>query len=116
MREFETGATRDDETGKFDFEGYLSPAVLWEFARYMEGHGHLADGSTRASDNWQKGIPTDAYMKSLLRHVMDLWLLHRGYSFERPENGEHVDPDEAFGGAMFNLQGLWKNYLESGEV
>lgn len=116
MREFETGATRDDATGKFDFEGYLSPAVLWEFARYMEGHGHLADGSTRASDNWQKGIPTDEYMKSLLRHVFDLWMLHRGYQPVRPENGEEVDAHEALGGALFNLQGLWHNYTQDGGI
>src|SRR2546428_11507797 len=35
------------------------------------------DGSYRDSDNWQLGIPKEAYMKSLLRHVMELWLGHR---------------------------------------
>lgn len=115
MRQFETGATRDDADGKYDFEGYLSPLVLNEFAAYMEQHGHLADGSTRASDNWQKGIPKDELMKSLLRHIMDIWLLHRGYTTHRPEDGKEVEWFDALGGAFFNLQGLWLALLEEEE-
>lgn len=112
MREFDSGATRDDADGKLDFEGALSPAVLWEFASYMEQHGHLADGSTRTSDNWQKGIPQDELMKSLIRHIMDLWLLHRGYTVTRPEDGKPVDWHGALGGAFFNLQGYWLGLLK----
>lgn len=36
-----------------------------------------ADGQIRASDNWQKGIPIDAYMKSMFRHFMAVWEGHR---------------------------------------
>lgn len=107
MRDFESGATRDDDTGKLDFEGYLSPEVLYEFAMYMEEHGHLPDGSTRASDNWKKGIPQDELLKSLLRHVMDIWLLHRNIDYVRPESDERPSEWEAFAGAFFNLQALW---------
>jgi len=32
MRQFESGATRDTEDGKLDYEGFLSPAVLLRFA------------------------------------------------------------------------------------
>ncbi len=78
MREFTTGATRDTDEGKYDFEGFLSPIVLVRYAEYMHKHRVQADGAVRDSDNWQKGIPSEAYMKSLLRHVMDVWLLHRG--------------------------------------
>lgn len=115
MRKFESGATRDDADGKYDFEGFLSPAVLWEFAHYMDQHAHLPDGSTRASDNWQNGIPREELVKSLLRHVMDLWMLHRGYGFDRPESGEPVTWEDALGGAFFNLQALWFALLEEAE-
>jgi hypothetical protein len=114
MRHFESGAVRDLDDGKFDFEGYLSPNVLTEFARYMHKHGETAEGR-RDSDNWQKGFGQDVLMKSLLRHVMDLWMLHRGYNQERPENDEPVEWSEALGGALFNLMALWHERLQAGE-
>lgn len=77
MREFETGATRDSEEGKFDYEGFLSPLVLERFAAYMHEHRKQADGKLRDSDNWQKGIPRDAYMKSAWRHFFAWWKGHR---------------------------------------
>ncbi len=109
-REFDTGATRDTDADKLDFEGAVSPSVLWEFAKYMRKHTIDSDGNERSSDNWQKGFPDEVLMKSLLRHVMDLWLMHRGYDVERPESGESVTWDDAFGGAFFNLQAMWHQY------
>lgn len=79
MRTFDTGATRDSDTDKLDPEGFLSPVVIERFCEYMHKHRFQADGQMRDSDNWQKGIPRDAYMKSLWRHVLDLWLEHRGF-------------------------------------
>lgn len=112
IRSFATGATRDADTGKYDYEGFLDPAVLEAFAAYMHQHRHQSDGGLRASDNWQKGIPTDVYMKSLVRHLMDLWLLHRGHDVVRPENGEVVTLEGTLGGLMFNVQGIWHNALK----
>ena len=77
MRTFDTGATRDDETSKLDFEGFLSPAALAAFAAYMHKHRVQADGALRDSDNWQRGIPLTAYMKSAWRHFFEWWRLHR---------------------------------------
>lgn len=77
MREFESGANRDSDEAKLDYEGCLSPNVLMRFAEYMREHQHTASG-LRDSDNWQKGIPLKVYMKSLSRHYMDLWLFRRG--------------------------------------
>ena len=48
MRKFETGATRDEEIGKYDFEGFLAPTVLVRFAEYMHKHRIQADGNIRA--------------------------------------------------------------------
>jgi len=56
MREFISGATRDDSEGKNDYEGYLSPLVLRRFGDYMTLHRKQADGKLRDSDNWQKGM------------------------------------------------------------
>lgn len=100
MRTFETGATRNTEEGKVDFEGCLSPLVLEEFAKFMLKHETLADGSKRTSDNWQKGIPADVYMKSLLRHVMDVWKKHRTGNYHPQEM------KDALCAVLFNTQGL----------
>lgn len=115
-RTFDTGASRDTDDGKLDFEGALNPEVLHAFVVYMASHSTMTDGSTRSADNWQKGFPEDVIVKSLLRHVMDLWRLHRGAWVERPEDGKVVDWTDALGGAMFNLQALWLSGLSEGWI
>ena len=106
MRKFETGATRDDDKDKLDFEGFFSPPVLQEFAHYMHKHRKQADGSLRASDNWQKGIPRIDYMKSGWRHFFDWWVGHR-----------NDEPDmEAACALMFNLQGYMHEVLLGRDV
>ena len=65
VRTFGTGATRDLDANKLDFEGFLSPLVVERYAQHMHKARKMADGSMRASDNWQLGIPGAAYMKSL---------------------------------------------------
>ena len=97
MRTFETGATRDDEGEKLDYEGFLSPRVLHDYAMYMHTHRKQADGELRASDNWQKGMSFDVYMKSLIRHVMTAWEAHR--------NGDMFKSGEALYGVLFNAMG-----------
>ena len=53
MHHFGTGATRDSDANKLDFEGFLSPPALEAYAEYMHRHRFQADGVVRASDNWQ---------------------------------------------------------------
>ncbi len=98
MRQFETGATRDSDDDKFDYEGFLSPHALRRFAEYMHKHRHQADGKLRASDNWQKGIPLRQYMKSAWRHFMDLWLALRADDWDNAE--------ESACALLFNVQGI----------
>ena len=100
MRVFKGGSTRDDDTGKIDYEGYLHPLVLQRYGQYMLKHQTQADGNKRASDNWQrgKGIPTQAYIKSDLRHVIDVWLEHRGYA-------SRDGLEDALCAEMFNTMG-----------
>ncbi len=77
MREFDSGATRSDDKDKLDFEGFLSPQVLFRYAQYLHKHRVQADGKLRDSDNWQKGMPISTYMKSKFRHFMDTWQSYR---------------------------------------
>jgi hypothetical protein len=90
MRTFESGATRDTGMSKPDYEGFLSPEVLVAFGEYMLSHQRQSDGSLRESDNWQKGIPLNVYMKSLFRHVVDLWRMHRNPDVEIFDKGKQV--------------------------
>lgn len=105
-REFDTGATRDSDTDKLDYEGFLSPIVLESFAQYMHKNRTMRDGTVRDSDNWQLGIPQDAYIKSLFRHFMDLWLMHRKYETD-------ADIKETLNAILFNTQGYLHELLKN---
>ena len=98
MRTFKSGAIRDDEEGKIDIEGHLSPLALMKFCEYMHHHRNTADG-LRNSDDWQKGMPPSSYMKSLMRHFMDVWLTHRGWYTE-------AILSDALCGIIFNAMGM----------
>jgi len=91
MREFKTGATRNNDDNKLDYEGFLSPLVLKRYAEYMNKHRLQEDGSLRDSDNWQLTYGEDHYaicMKSLTRHFMDIWLHQRGEGEQAQEDLE----------------------------
>ena len=115
VRQFDTGANRDAEDGKYDYAGFFDPAVLHAFSGYMHACRELPDGSMRSGGNWKNGIPFDSYMASMLRHVMDLWLIHEGHEAVRPETGEEVTLDDALGGILFNVQGYWSEMLKNGQ-
>jgi hypothetical protein len=105
IRKFETGATRDTDTGKFDYEAFLSPVVLERYAEYLHKHRVQPNGDIRPGDNWQKGIPQDVYMKSMVRHMIDTWKLHRGYPATDWKTKEPVDIEDALCGVLFNTMG-----------
>ena len=111
IRKFETGATRDTSANKNDYEGFLSPLVIEAFGDYMSENRVQKDGSLRASDNWQKGIPKDVYVKSAFRHFMQFWKLHRGLACV-DENGKPVDLKHAVGGLLFNIMGYMHESLK----
>jgi hypothetical protein len=122
MRTFETGATRNDDANKLDYEGFEHPEVKRCFAEYMHEHRVQADGTLRASDNWQKGIDKSTYMKSLCRHVEDLHALHRGCKRLAPEDGHVLTVQELCCAIRFNVNGylfedlgLRKGKIKDGE-
>jgi hypothetical protein len=110
MRTFDTGATRNTDNNKLDFEGFLSPLTIERYAQYLHKHRVQADGNVRDSDNWQRGIPLNVYMKSAWRHFHDAWKQHRG--FKGIENLE-----DTLCGVLFNISGylheLVKQRLET---
>ena len=103
-RKFDTGAMRDTEQGKPDYEGFLSSAVLKRYGEYMHQHRHMADGSVRDSDNWQRGIPRSVYIKSAWRHFMDWWTAHR--------NGDTLEVEDALCALLFNTMGYLHETLK----
>lgn len=107
---FKTGATRSAETA-YDPSGFLSPRVLQVFSEYMEKHRTQADGTLRASDNWQKGMPTSRTIRSLIRHTFDIWLMSRGY---KPKSKDCTTPLDALCAIYFNVGRLILNY-DSGQ-
>lgn len=109
MRQFETGATRDTDTNKPEYNGFNSPLVEKRFGEYMNLHRRQPDGTLRDSTNWKKGIPVEVYVQSLHRHIIDLWLHTDGY----PD--EAVDPDieSVLCAVRFNVNGMLHEILKA---
>jgi hypothetical protein len=107
-RVFDTGASRDTDTDKLDFEGFIDPIVLKRYAEYMHENRFMRDGTIRDSDNWQRGISYESYMKSGLRHTMDWWQIHRGHEARE-------DIEEALCGVIFNAMGYLHEHLKQKE-
>jgi hypothetical protein len=125
-RTFDHGATRDTDEEKYDYEGFLSPIVIERFGRYMHKHRQQSNGMLRDSDNWQKGIPQDQYIKSAFRHFMEWWLLHRQKKMSAVEvqnlrvgscaiapTDDEVEED-ALCAVMFNVMGYLYEHLKKG--
>jgi hypothetical protein len=123
VRTFKTGATRDVDHNKPDYEAYLSPRVLRAYGRYMLKHQIQADGTRREGDNWQKGMPLEAFMKSGWRHFMEWWERHRapggqcppgycpeGEDMQTLEQAEKIE--EALCALLFNVMGYLHETLE----
>ena len=114
IRIFDSGATRDSDDGKLDYEGFLSVHVLCRYAKYMHDHRTQSDGKLRASDNWQKGIPLTAYMKSMWRHFIDVWSVHREFVCrESIDSNALLDfLEESLCALMFNVMGFLHEILK----
>lgn len=114
MRTFPNGATRDTDTNKADYRGYLSPQVLKRFGEYMLKHQVQPNGALRDSDNWKKGIPQKEYLSSLLRHVVDLWRALEGTGSGLPLSDEATQ--DLLCALLFNVQGLLHERLLGRDV
>jgi hypothetical protein len=112
MRKFATGATRNLDTNKLDYDGFFCPLVMKRFSEYMHSHRQQADGTLRDADNWQNGIPFNVYIKSMFRHFMDLRLIHKGAKAISPEDQHEITAEEALCAILFNAQGYLHELLK----
>ncbi len=115
IRTFDTGATRDTAEGKLEFRGFLHPLVLERYAAYMNKNRVMKDGSKRASDNWQKGIPKAACMDSAWRHFQVWWKRHEGVEVPGPEGQIEEDICALIFNAMSYLHTVLKERKYTGE-
>jgi hypothetical protein len=111
VRKFETGATRNLDHDKPDYEGYLSPRVLTAYGRYMLDHQIQADGARREGDNWQKGMPLEVFMKSGWRHFMEWWSSHR-----MPDADQAAELEKILCALLFNVMGYLHETLKGQEM
>ena len=95
MRKFTTGAVRDDEgDDKEDYIESISWLTMKRYAKYM-----TKMSSKYGRGNWVKGIPIDAYERSMMRHIQK-YLSSKYYGVEVEPECDHLSA------ALFNLQGL----------
>lgn len=112
MREFEGGATRNVEVDP-DYHGFFSPLAMHAYGEYMHAHRLQADGTMRDSDNWQRGMPTDVCVRSLVRHTHDVELMADGYHDLAREDPRDPNPWRAHLSAIiFNAQVLLHQSME----
>lgn len=109
VRAFTTGATRNSVKGRIDPEAFLSPAVLLRYCEYMNRNRQQPDGTERAGDNWQKGIPVEEYRKSIQRHNLELWAMTRDKDYKHPE-GKGIE--DVLCALMFNVMGMLHEELK----
>ena len=78
------------------------------FGAFMHANRQTEAG-LRDSDNWQKGIPFDTYMKSMWRHFHGAWKLHR-MTEDRPTLVIDLLA------VIFNAQGYLHEYMKAGHI
>lgn len=110
IRTFPTGATRDTTEGKLSYVKGLSPIVLRRYLQYLAKHRKQPDGSIREFDNWKQGIPKETYLDSLVRHVVDTWLMMQGFSAE--DNHGPCNLEEVLCAVIFNSSGILHELLK----
>lgn len=108
IREFESGATRSDNSNKRDVIGFTSAIADKLYCDYMHKHRVQADGTLRASDNYKKGMPKKAIIESKGRHDLDLRLIYEGYK----ARGDELDTLCSLRFAIDNLLMIYANEHE----
>ena len=111
VRTFATGATRSADATRDDPEGYLSPLVIDRFNEYMTRHRVQPNKQVRDSDNWQKGMPLETYMKGAWRHLLHWWTRHRGWQVRDPKAAANIEEDLC--ALLFNVQGYLHEILSA---
>lgn len=136
IRKFNGGALRDTSSGKLEYLGFTHPYLEYSFAKYMDKHRVMEDGSLRDSNNWWSGFGKDTVMQSLTRHIEDLKLIYSGFSVyecrrdgkvtkevyqeplkELPKDYTQITIEDCCNAIKFNTNAfLLEDMVEKGEV
>ena len=116
LRQFESGATRNNDPERIDWIKMLALPAMFEYAKYMRAHRQTADGKLREFDNWKGsdkkgGIPLDEAVESLVRHTLDLAALNANEIPMRECNTK-----EACCAIIFNAMTYLHTILESERI
>lgn len=96
ITKYKTGAIRDDRTGKPNYL-CVSFTARHRYVIYM-----TAMAEKYGEGNWRKGIPTNSYEESLLRHISQY--------FRNKYEGANDEPEkDHLSAAIFNLEGIMHN-------
>lgn len=94
MRTFKSGAIRDSEEEKEDYTETISWTAFKRYAKYM-----TACKKKYGAGNFKKGMPIDAYERSLLRHVQK-------YMENKYEQGNVEVESDHLSAIVFNVFGI----------
>ena len=94
MRKFKTGAIRDSEDGKEDYIETISWTAFKRYAQFM-----TSKKSKYGAGNFKKGIPIDAYERSLVRHLQK-------YFANKYEGGKEELEEDHLCAMLFNVFGI----------
>jgi hypothetical protein len=94
MRNFTTGAVRDDDSGKEDYIETISWRAMKRYAQYMTGKK-----KKYGQGNFKKGIPIESYEQSLVRHLQK-------YLVNKYEGGTIEKEEDHIAAMVFNLFGI----------
>lgn len=94
VREFSTGAIRDNDDTKEDYIETISWKAFKRYAQYMTGKK-----KKYGAGNFKKGIPIESYEQSLLRHVQK-------YIENKYEDGEVERDEDHLSAIVFNVFGI----------
>lgn len=94
VREFSTGAIRDNDDTKEDYIETISWKAFKRYAQYMTGKK-----KKYGAGNFKKGIPVESYEQSLLRHVQK-------YIENKYEDGEVERDEDHLSAIVFNVFGI----------
>ena len=106
FRTSSSGATRDLNDGKKQYDKFIHPLVIERFADYMQGKRAMPDGSSREGDNWWNGFPREWLIESMGRHYQDTLLHTKGFHEATTE-----DEETALCGLLFNVQSMLMEVL-----
>lgn len=97
VREFSTGAIRDNDDSKEDYIETISWTAFKRYAKYMTGKK-----KRYGAGNFKKGITDMSYQQSMTRHIQK-------YLSNLYENGDTEVEEDHLSAILFNTFGLIHN-------